>query len=208
METCPNCEYSENECSYIDDFVESSGDNIVAKGRQVGGTEMIVRSAIADANDGKKVCIIAPKYEIRMQIVNRVREKNDTIYKCYDKVISNSGGEINFLTPEVKKISQYDVVYIDEAQEIPKDILLGIDKADVETNIIFTPKRDSICNKFAEYNTKYTTWYIPSTSSPYLSADAIAQHKQYVSSKRFEREFEAKYWGDGEPDILPDRDYS
>jgi len=201
---CPKCGYDGGLNDYVDDFLGAYGYHIIAGGRQVGETEMVVQKAVEDARNGSNVLVVEPKHEMVYDVRDRL---NDFVG------VEEHGGNIEVLSSaSVTDLhtEAYDVVLIDNAESIADETLLNahsMKRSNGMFAILYTPHESStLLNGFMQYNTEYTSWYIPQSAADHISDETIEKMHSMKSHRAFYRENQARYW-DNERDILPDKDY-
>jgi len=223
MDQCPNCGEWLVEPEYFDDFQTVTGNHIVVGGRIIVKTELLVRRAVTLCEDGYDVQILAPRMSMCRQIKDRVWENlGGESFTSHGSgpIQSESGGSILFDSTaslhgfDHSTAKAVDAVLVDEAQEVPQSVWLSLDRFSDEIPLLVfagTPKpTQTILGGFAEYNTKYDTWHIPTDSShTAVTGGKIEQQYQYMSARTFAAEIKAEYWsGNDGPTIRPDHDYS
>jgi len=214
METCPNCGYTDEGNEYVEDFFGADGKHIIAKGRQVGGTTMIVNNAIEDAKKGKRVAIVAPKQNQVFELVDRFTKRESWERNYRTRLLHKSGGKVRFFSSSKNIEFDHsnitpDSIYVDEAQEVKQKTILGIENIGQQTLVfVYTPHEQStLLNGYMQYNPTYETWHIPTSAANHICDEKIEQQYDYLLRRHFYREIEARYWNDTR-DIIPDHDYS
>jgi len=214
METCPNCGYTDGGNEYVEDFRGVDGKHIIAKGRQVGGTTMIVNNAIGDAKKGKGVAVIAPKQDQVFELVDRFTKRESWERNYRTRLLHKSGGKVRFFSSSKniefdRRNITTDSIYVDDAQEVKQKTILGIENIGSETLVlVYTPHEQStLLNGYMQYNPTYETWHIPTSGTNRVSDEKIEEMKYHLSHVQFSWEHDAKYWN-GTRDIMPDHDYS
>lgn len=221
-ERCPNCGERLDEPTYFNSFSGVTGNHIIVGGRIIGKTELLVRRACELLADGKDVEILTPRMAMAREMKDRIVKQfgvNNLSHSSTDFVKSECGGSIHFsLTEQLHGFDRstakaVDAVLVDEAQEVPQSVWLSLDRCSDEIPLLVfagtpTPTQ-TILSGFAEYNTKYETWHIP-TDSGYTAVtdEKIGQQYDYMGWETFNAKIRAKYWTGDEPIIQPDHDYS
>jgi hypothetical protein len=213
---CPRCGYG-SENKYVDDFLTVDGNHIIAGGRIVGKTEMIVQRAVTDAEYADDVLVIAPTMKLVQRIRDRILDATDGVYQVSvnDSIGFFGGGEVDFASAmynlDGEHIETYDTVLVDEATELQQNDLMGIDSHNDQIDTVglfFTPTPDeSVMNGFAQYNTSYETWYIPQSAADHVSGQKILQMREQMQYRAYLCESVAQYWSGDEPTVRPDRNY-
>jgi len=222
MDQCPNCGEWLDEPEYFDDFSTVTGNHVVVGGRVIGKTELLVRRAVTLFEDGHDVQILAPRMEMCRQIKDRVWGKlSGEIFTSHGSgpIQCKDGGSILFDSTaslrgfDHSTAKRVDAVFVDESQDISESVWLSLDRFSDEIPLLAfagTPKpTQTILGGFAEYNTKYDTWHVPTDSGhTAVTCGKIEQQYDYMSSQTFASEIEAEYWTGDQPTIRPDYDYS
>jgi len=198
---------------YINEFAGRRGNHIIVGGRMVGKTSMLARKAIELAADGQHVAVLVPMQDMASQFRHRVLsilDLSEAHRPNHKNEIQLRNGTIEIDTDFDYPLRRFDSVLIDEASELqnaPQRVDTMKHRYDTVA-MAYTPKpQRSLLDGFAQYNTAYATWHIPSSASLYMSDDKVEQQYAYMPLRRFQAEIEAKYW-DGERHIEPNHDYS
>jgi hypothetical protein len=203
---CPNCGYEESENEYLRRFTSiDSGNHIIAAGRMVGKTRMVISDAVGATQDGDVCNIVAPIQEQMLNISERIAEWEEITKVNKTFFEHNSGGEISlFSSYNIASVGGNrhfpDRLYVDEAGTIPNDIIMGFDSSKSKVNkvsLFYTPsKQRSLLNGFAEYNPTYDTWHIPISAAPHLDDGYKERQYEQLSHRGWKWEMCAEYWGD------------
>jgi late competence protein required for DNA uptake (superfamily II DNA/RNA helicase) len=215
---CPNCGYIKSENQYLNQFKDmDSGNHIIAGGRMVGKTTMVIEDAINAAEKGETCNIVAPMERQVLEISDRIA-KQERQTKINSRLFEDSSGGkiVLFSAHNIKSVGGNknvpDRLYIDEADMVENDTIMSFDSSSKnkvdKLSLFYTPEENStLLNGFAEYNDLYDTWHIPISSAPHLDDKYEERHHQRLSQRAWKREMCAEYWGD-KKDVEPTHSFS
>jgi len=200
MNQCPNCGEWLDEPEYFDDFSTVTGNHIIVGGRIIGKTELLVRRAAELCEGGYDIDFLAPRTTLCRQIRDRVVEElgvTTLMSSNTDMIEHESGGTVYFDSTasmhgfDCSTAKAVDAVLVDEAQEAPQSFWLSLDRFSNEIpTLVFagTPKpTQTILGGFAEYNTKYDTWHVPTDSGHTAVTGGKIEQQYDIGSRRSKR---------------------
>lgn len=187
---------------YQDRLVHHHGQRILMSGRQVGKTETVVQSAVTSFEDGQNVVVLAPRYEMVMQIQDRVRRELPGM--LHDKTRTESrdhaGGVIRYESgisddyDDLFRGTTVDAIVVDEANHVDQDLLFRIEREFRDVLLTATPVQPrTAVEVWADHSPFWDVEHVPVDDAPFIEDRRLDEFRDGMKDERELLEVDAEY---------------